>query len=796
MDTPERNQIAPPISKFEDSPVFNYINSLSPIKPVKSIRITQAFGSLTFASLPSIFTSPHVSSSHKESRFLRSHQDSDPSNSGTSCKDENKTSIAERDVSDVAQLAENESELQENFDILVPIGESSVEPLHEHQEFALELPQSLKYDCGSPNCNPTPCSTDAECTVSKSDAPFVEKNSQIGLPDGKSHQEGISQQKNNTGCEWETVASESTDLLIFSSPNDAAAFRGLIQRSPDVEVGYFTSMVSNFAQNEVNDELKKQLLYQLTFDEQHEAEEPSCQPVDSSEQKDTNTIQNGVAISNLDNHTGTYLSVNMDDEVGALIPFVNKPISDLPRGLRRRCLDFEMVGTQQKSLDGSSGGNSSPLLNSDENNVPKNKQLVVVKRGGDSSRCIVPGIGLHLNALTSTTNDSRIVKHEGLLSDVQALNMHMSTTSLQSPLTNQESLHKSLTSSNAEDMDIADHGLQVAEEASQAPADLNYEEHGQTSPRKKRRRLENGGESESCKRCNCKKSKCLKLYCECFAAGVYCIEPCACQDCFNKPIHEDTVLATRKQIESRNPLAFAPKVIRSSESASEFGDDSSKTPASARHKRGCNCKKSSCLKKYCECYQGGVGCSVNCRCEGCKNAFGTKDGSALRGPDCEEEEEEETEKCEKNKAEKIPWKAENQNSDELNLASGLPSTPSRFRRPLVQLAFPSKLKQPRSSFVTIGSSYALHSSQKMGKPDLLLPPPPKFEKLPLTNTEDEIPEILCSSSTPTASIKNASPNSKRVSPPHSDFGTSPNLRSGRRLILQSIPSFPSLTPQH
>lgn len=28
-----------------------------------------------------------------------------------------------------------------------------------------------------------------------------------------------------------------------------------------------------------------------------------------------------------------------------------------------------------------------------------------------------------------------------------------------------------------------------------------------------------------------------------------------------------------------------------------------KTPASARHKSGCNCKKSSCLKKYCECFQ-------------------------------------------------------------------------------------------------------------------------------------------------------------------------------------------------
>jgi hypothetical protein len=134
------------------------------------------------------------------------------------------------------------------------------------------------------------------------------------------------------------------------------------------------------------------------------------------------------------------------------------------------------------------------------------------------------------------------------------------------------------------------------------------------------------GEGESCKRCNCKKSKCLKLYCECFAAGVYCIEPCSCIDCFNKPIHEDVVLATRKQIESRNPLAFAPKVIRNSDSVQETGDDASKTPASARHKRGCNCKKSNCLKKYCECYQGGVGCSINCRCEGCKNAFGRKDG--------------------------------------------------------------------------------------------------------------------------------------------------------------------------
>ena len=60
-------------------------------------------------------------------------------------------------------------------------------------------------------------------------------------------------------------------------------------------------------------------------------------------------------------------------------------------------------------------------------------------------------------------------------------------------------------------------------------------------------------------------------YCDCFAAGLYCIEPCSCQDCFNKPIHENVVLETRRQIESRNPLAFAPKVIRSKDSILDSG---------------------------------------------------------------------------------------------------------------------------------------------------------------------------------------------------------------------------------
>lgn len=160
--------------------------------------------------------------------------------------------------------------------------------------------------------------------------------------------------------------------------------------------------------------------------------------------------------------------------------------------------------------------------------------------------------------------------------------------------------------------------------------------------------------------CNCKKSKCLKLYCDCFAGKMYCTPSCNCQNCINDKDHALEVGAAQKLAIDRNSAAFQQKIhgadgekIKNTHSHTRvyahsqcaFGGAAVQsikagtltefccrrdTGTQAKHITGCNCKKSNCTKNYCECFQSKVACTDACRCLNCKNC-GADSAALLQG---------------------------------------------------------------------------------------------------------------------------------------------------------------------
>ncbi|XP_065850224.1 protein tesmin/TSO1-like CXC 2 [Euphorbia lathyris] len=607
-------------SPVQESPFSNYISSLSPINPVKAAHVPQGF--LGLSSPPLVFTSPRNILNQRTSFLQRSQL----------------SHISSLEIPEKDDGSKKLDDLSHDLKEAKTYCRTLIDDTHGDNDIRNNMqdqPGSLS-GCADEYLND---SGDVDCINSASPVDQNVKQSNDIL------QSSISSLSNaNSDDKYHTRAEVDTSSAL-SGPTKEDLQR---QSSNEIKPVYIEEEQtgSKHPPNESG----------LSIDHDPEINQSDALERQASEEYVENmktTLQGSVQ-----NVAQCDLEVNQ-----------------LQRGLSRRCLQFEEAGrktnvrripssnqtdssigsvsltsaTEMESLgstrvDLTASSNKKQMLN-----LSQLANSVFPPRSTGKSHMVVPkpsGIGLHLNSValpmgshisvaiikSTPTTDSHHVDNKGYSEKLSKLIEKVAIApedGMSEPLSSLAAApsESCQTVKPLDTIDPIDHATSLNKRKVSLEHADNFEELSQLSPTKKKRQTSSSADGDGCKRCNCKKTKCLKLYCDCFAAGIYCAESCACQGCFNKPEYENTVLETRQLIESRNPLAFAPKVVQhvAERAAVNKEGGSRKMPSLARHKKGCNCKKSMCLKKYCECYQANVGCSSECRCEGCRNSYGRKE---------------------------------------------------------------------------------------------------------------------------------------------------------------------------
>ncbi|XP_057520643.1 protein tesmin/TSO1-like CXC 2 isoform X2 [Amaranthus tricolor] len=548
-----------------DSPVFNYISNLSPIQPVKAGPVVQGFPGL--ASPPLVFTSPRINS---QTSFINRKLQS--SSSGTKSSQDH----------DDCRKDERDSE----FSVKLDSGLNY--PLVNSDQKAGNTENLLQIS----HCSPSGCVDDfvidpGQCAEESSH----NLHSESAFPFLKGG--GLEKKDNGDG---KLVGQDASALQ-----------KGKTTAQSKSKISF--KLIKNQARHLLpSSECSSRLLMDHTFENSQTADS-----INETSHSERGCLRRCLFEESQRKHPA--------DGTDYLNPISNVQITD--------------------SVNESTEKSTKPTIASCVSTVAISKPL---------------GIGLHLNSVVYPRSTDRVIGNQES-STVKAEKKSFVAKNLSDETVTDSNViekvpirpketdqHKAClfpTSDNTIDSDAIEQINDATEvkldDSSNSSCDKRKlssdgaENHGSSlavlSSQKKRKKGSTSMDDDTDKRCNCRKTKCLKLYCDCFAAGFYCGESCACQGCFNRPEFKDTVIETRQQIESRNPLAFAPKIVQPITGFPAIVEELStlSTPSSARHKRGCNCKKSMCLKKYCECYQANVGCSEGCRCEGCKNIYGIKE---------------------------------------------------------------------------------------------------------------------------------------------------------------------------
>lgn len=234
-------------------------------------------------------------------------------------------------ATDASQLYDNSAQLGENFDPGVSIEEVSVEASSD-SKFAIELPRALKYDCGSPGCDPTPCGIETNSVSEMTSAsmpvvPFAQEASENVSSQGEVHLSGtshIEQKKEAAGCDWGSLMSDAADILIFNFPDESEAFKGLMHKSMDPGARFGTSVMSRFPQNDISGGPNMQMVDPVGSCQQYETEDQSTQPGENNELQELNQMQDDHASDDLDRCLTDDPSEKEGDKVGMNIPVAFK----------------------------------------------------------------------------------------------------------------------------------------------------------------------------------------------------------------------------------------------------------------------------------------------------------------------------------------------------------------------------------------------------------------------------------------------------------------------------------------
>ncbi|CAA0821351.1 Protein tesmin/TSO1-like CXC 2 [Striga hermonthica] len=831
MDSPESSKLTSTnceTAPAQDSPVFNFLSNLSPIQTVRAAPVTQGFPELN--SPPLVFTSPQLNL-HRRSAFLKRAHFPRASSSLLAGHAEDGKAYGKLNI----QLS---TRLEKATDSNCPENDSTESSAGSPEQFLADIVEGESED---PKFSNNSTSEKTECTDKPPDAGTGAKEHIVDhvCETNSRTSEQIVLSPDVIRRHNEEVLEENVLIDVNAMEKDTNRVHGVSgDHSQDMEHELI-------AVHALTNQTEEDIMDENVEAELADQSDQSCHFLSGS-------VEIGEEDEILAEATGAVLTEP------ALIRVHDDREAFQHRGVRRRCLQFEdaqlkvMSSQTTKSTLGieelrqiALETSSTPVNSIDEVGPP-----ILCPRNSLDSTIKIPkpsGIGLHLNSIVTAVkagSGSKVSLRSaqwGNFSIVGKKSMHVneshpvdcSNYSSMLPLvenlsaTTDGNRHEcriilpndSVISNSLEDQSTPGMKRKCTEKSGGSTEFIK------SSPQKKRIKLSDPGEGGGCKRCNCKKSKCLKLYCDCFAAGIYCAEPCACQDCFNTPEHEATVIETRQKIESRDPLAFAPRVVQrvTIQPPSIHREDGTPfTPSSARHKRGCKCKKSMCLKKYCECYQQAkVGCSDGCRCEGCQNVFGQKEYCSIKDVLSEEDYE---------IADGPASDMAVNHTEVFNAHRLTPPTPafqfSNHGKDASKSWFPSGeySQSPETDFTYVAPYMISHGSPMNSddinnnntmcenSPEIMLDLDSfdhdlqsnlhhKFGgELSSGVIQDDTPEMLKDNSTPVNGVKVCSPNKKRVSPPHvrlhefSGSSSSVGIRTGRKFILKAVPSFPPLTP--